>query len=103
MHVIVGMWGMLRSLSFTIASIRTFILQPLERQGFTFELFVHTYNMTGVYQNLRNREAATTLNVSLWKELKPGPTEAIMRTITITQREGIVLVELLRTYYAHAY
>ena len=71
MHVIVGMWGILRSLSFTLESINEFCLQPLQRQGFTFEIFIHTYNMSGDYHNLRNHEESTTLNISLWKNLNP--------------------------------
>lgn len=71
MHVIVGMWGILRSLSYTAESIEKFCLTPLRQRGYTFEIFVHTYNFSGPYVNSRSKEVGNVLNASSWRVLNP--------------------------------
>eukprot|EP00601_Ochromonadales_sp_CCMP2298_P015942 CAMPEP_0173237802 /NCGR_PEP_ID=MMETSP1142-20121109/12265_1 /TAXON_ID=483371 /ORGANISM="non described non described, Strain CCMP2298" /LENGTH=261 /DNA_ID=CAMNT_0014168557 /DNA_START=133 /DNA_END=918 /DNA_ORIENTATION=- len=61
----------MRSLRYTIHSLHHFMLTPIRRSGNTYEIFMHTYNFSGVYENARNNEVAAQLNFSDWKILKP--------------------------------
>lgn len=70
MHVIVGMWGILRSLPYTVDSIHEFCLTPLRQHGYTFEIFMHTYSLSEPYTNFRNGEKGI-INSSSWKLLDP--------------------------------
>lgn len=71
MHVAIGLWGLLRALQFTITSIQDQILLPLTSEGHTYEIFIHTYTIQGVYQSSRNHEVGTVLNTSSWQLLNP--------------------------------
>jgi len=71
MHIAICVWGIMRSLRYTIHSLHHFMLTPIRRSGNTYEIFMHTYNFSGVYENARNNEVAAQLNFSDWKILKP--------------------------------
>ena len=70
MHVIIGMWGILRSLPYTVDSIDKFCLTPLRQHGHTFEIFLHTYSSFESYANARSGEMGIVNNTS-WKLLNP--------------------------------
>lgn len=71
MHVAICIWGLLRSINFTIKSFEEHILLPLAQFNATYDIFVHTYNISGKYANPRNHEKETALNVSNWRLLRP--------------------------------
>lgn len=71
MHVAICIWGLLRSVKFTIDSFEERVLQPLAQFNITHDTFLHTYNISGKYANPRNNEQETSLNVSNWRLLRP--------------------------------
>ena len=70
MHIIIGIWGILRSLPYTIESIERFCFQPLRQHGHTYEIFMHTYSSLEPYENARNGEMGR-VNTSSWELLNP--------------------------------
>lgn len=71
MRVAVCFWGICRSTDSTLPSIETFIYEPLRKAGIEYDVFVHTFSITGRYINKRAKED-TYLNNSLFKLLKPS-------------------------------
>lgn len=71
MHFVICIWGVIKSLRFTMLSIQRFCLDPLLVAGHTYEILIHTYTFSGKYGNLRNKEHKTQLNFSEWKLLNP--------------------------------
>ena len=65
------MWGLLRSLHFTVDSIHKFCLDPIKNAGHTYEIFMHTYTFEGNYTNVRSGEKNLKLDFDEWKLLNP--------------------------------
>lgn len=72
MHIVVAVFGLVRSLSHTLPSIHQFCLDSIQSTGYTYEVIIHTYQFAGTYKNLRNKESALELNFSDWKLLHPS-------------------------------
>eukprot|EP01033_Poteriospumella_lacustris_P014270 gene14270-10201_t len=72
MRIAVCLWGLLRSLRHTINSFEEHILSALDQYEASYDIYVHTYNISGAYQSARNHEKSVTLNVSEWQLLKPN-------------------------------
>lgn len=68
-RVALAFYGLTRSLSYTIDSIRSNIMRPLTEAGYTYDVYLHTYDL----QNLANERSgeANPLNTTEWKLLKP--------------------------------
>lgn len=71
MRIAICVWGLLRSLRFTIDSFQQHILSALDRYEVEYDIYVHTYNIS-VYQSTRNHEKSVSLNVSEWQLLQPN-------------------------------
>lgn len=71
MHIAICVWGIVRSLRFTLESIEHYCLNPIINAGHTYEIYMHTYKFSGVYANKRNGEHGLRLNFSEWKMLNP--------------------------------
>ena len=69
MRVALCFWGICRSTSRTIESIRSCILQPLEAAGIQFDIYVHTYLIYRPYTNPRAEEFSLQLRNTDWKLL----------------------------------
>lgn len=72
MRVAICIWGLLRSLKHTVTSFEKHIIAVLDRFEVSYDIYVHTYNISGSYQSARNHEKSVTLNVSEWQLLKPN-------------------------------
>ena len=90
MHIAICFWGLLRSLSYTEPSIRKHVFDAITRAGYTYDIFVHSYNFTGEYSSERNGEKSLTLNFTEWRLLKP----------TYVQIEGLSLYISLMSIFA---
>jgi hypothetical protein len=68
-RVALAFYGLTRSLSYTIDSIRRNIMKPLAEAGYTYDVYLHTYDL----QNLANERSgeANPLNTTEWKLLEP--------------------------------
>lgn len=70
MRVAICYWGICRSTDYTLPSIEAFIYEPLRKANIDYDVFVHTFSITGRYVNERANEN-TYLNNSLFKLLQP--------------------------------
>lgn len=71
MHIAICLWGIVRSLRYTIDSLRQHCLDPIISGGHTYEIFMHTYRFSGTYTGLRSGEVEVQLNFSEWNLLTP--------------------------------
>ncbi len=56
MRVGIVMYGLSRTLGYTIGSIRENIMRPLEERGIEYEVYIHTYKIYGEYKNMWSKE-----------------------------------------------
>jgi hypothetical protein len=69
MRVALCFWGICRSTSWTIDSIKSCIFQPLEAAGIQFDVYIHTYLVYRPYTNPRAEEFSLQLRNTDWKLL----------------------------------
>jgi hypothetical protein len=69
-HVALAFYGLTRSLQYTIESIKQNVMAPLSASGYTFDTYLHTYDLLEV-TNARSGEAGEKLNTSEWRLLEP--------------------------------
>ena len=70
LHVAVCFFGLLRSLNYTIDSIRSHVLDPLLLAGATYDVYVHTYNDSSI-TNARSAEFGEKLDWTHYRLLHP--------------------------------
>jgi hypothetical protein len=70
MKIAVCFWGIHRSTHFTYKSIQLQIFQRLRQLGITYDIFLHTMTIQGMYVNPRSKEHSL-LRHDLWKLLSP--------------------------------
>jgi hypothetical protein len=71
MHLAICLWGLLRALPYTYESIHQFILQPLQRYNYTYDVLMHTYELHSQYKSSRNKESGVFINTSHYHLLQP--------------------------------
>jgi hypothetical protein len=70
-RVAVCFFGLTRSLTFTLGSIKKYIFEPLIRGGIRYDTFLHTYKMKSPYSNPRAGERDLILDADEYKLLEP--------------------------------
>jgi hypothetical protein len=68
-HVALAFYGLTRSLHYTIKSIRSNIFVPLTESGYTYDVYLHTYDLKHLV-NQRSKESGS-LNTTEWILLNP--------------------------------
>jgi hypothetical protein len=68
-HVALAFYGLTRSLRYTIESIRSNIFAPLTESGYTYDVYLHTYDLERLV-NQRSKESGF-LNTTEWTLLNP--------------------------------
>ena len=68
-HVALAFYGLTRSLRYTMPSIRQNVFAPLRAAGYTYDVYLHTYDLPHL-TNERSGEA-TALNTTEWSLLNP--------------------------------
>lgn len=69
--VAICFWGICRSLNYTVESIKQHIFRPLEQAGISYDTYMHTFIVPGVYVNPRAGEKACHLDNEQYKLLDP--------------------------------
>jgi hypothetical protein len=70
-NVALCFYGLCKSTNYTIESINKCIFDPLKNLNFNYDIYLHTYNVTKPYTNLRNSEENIMLDNDLYKLLNP--------------------------------
>jgi hypothetical protein len=71
MHFAICLWGIVRSLRYTVDSLREFCLDPITDAGHTYEIYMHTYRFSGAYTGVRSGEVGVQMNFSEWNLATP--------------------------------
>lgn len=71
MRVAICFWGLNRSTKFTISSIRKQLFFILQRNKISFDVYLHTYAVEGLYFNRRAGEKPARLDNHQWKLIRP--------------------------------
>ena len=71
MKVALAFWGLTRSLKYTIDSINKKILNILKQNNIEYKIFMHTWTVNSVYNNIRSNEANIQLDNDEYKLLAP--------------------------------
>lgn len=83
MKVAILFWGLTRSVKYTIKSIEDSVYSKLKDADISFDIFVHTYSISGSYVNGRARERIEEYSHLDYSLLKPN-------FIKIDNRENIL-------------
>jgi len=71
MKVAILFWGLTRSTDYTIESIEKNVYNQLSEKDISFDVFVHTYSISGEYHNNHSKEHTTKYSHETYKLLKP--------------------------------
>ena len=71
MKIALCFWGLTRSLSHTIDSIREFIFKPLDENNIEYTTFMHTFSFSSNYYNPRAGESNVLLDFNEHRLLQP--------------------------------
>ena len=71
MRIALCYWGLCRSTDKTYDSIEECIYKPLRQANIEFDIYLHTYEISGNYTNVFAREINVNINNELYKLLKP--------------------------------
>ncbi len=71
MHLAICIWGLLRSVPFTIKSFHTNILGPIQFSNYSYDIFLHSYTLSKPHNNIPTGEVNITLNTSDWHLFLP--------------------------------
>ena len=70
-HIALAFYGLTRSLEYTLESIETQIFAPLTAAGHTYDVYLHTYDVTEIDNPRDKFEGHTEVNASEWQLLRP--------------------------------
>lgn len=70
--VAICFWGISRSLKYTLASIKNNIYSVLSKNGIEYKVFIHTYKINDLYNNIRTKEKNIVLDNNEYKLLEPN-------------------------------
>ena len=65
-------FGLTRSLTMTMASIKQYVFDPLKNNGVQYDIYLHTYKLKDNYTNIRAGETNIILDNNEYKLLKPN-------------------------------
>jgi hypothetical protein len=71
MKIAICFWGLNRSLKYTFNSIKTNIFDILKKNNIEYDIYVHTYNINRLYNNIRASENFCKIDNSSLDLLKP--------------------------------
>jgi len=70
-RVAICFWGIMRSLKFTLPSIKKYIFKPLDDAKIPYDIFLHTYNLNGDCTKTYSVECTLAIDKNEYKLLNP--------------------------------